>query len=107
MDVGEAAWAESFATAGALSPASEADVARASLAAAAGVPDSEADEAGAGPEVEDVDAAWATRHVFAWRLRLEATPKRRPQPEQTKAGEKGAGSGVSSEAERSVGGRGG
>ena len=53
------------------------------------------------------ETAFAARQVLLWRVRLEATPKRRPQPEQTKAGGRGAGSGVSSEAERSVGGRGG
>lgn len=35
---------------------------------------------------EPVVAAWATRHVFACRLRLEATPKRRPQLSHAKAG---------------------
>ena len=37
---------------------------------------------------EPVVAAWATRQVFVCRLRLEATPKRRPQLSHAKAGAK-------------------
>ncbi len=63
-------------TAAALSPAS--DVAQ----VAAGVPESEAEDAGARAEA----GARATRQVFAWRLRLEATPNRRPQLSHENAG---------------------
>ncbi len=49
-------------------------------------PASRAGSAAAGVPGPVVVAAWATRHVFACRLRLEATPKRRPQLSHAKAG---------------------